>query len=392
MKQGRRGLIALAIVGALLAPTIGQPASAGKAKKVKRVKVKTTITLDPITDAGGRDNVTGEVAAARARCVGDRKVLFKRADGGKLGTVQTDDDGEFTASLPLEDGDLVVATVKKKVVNKRVVKKSSTKKFICKSARSKRQRASSKPAFSLTLDHPNGSVSCNTTVCESQYASGTEVTLVASPNSGYGFSGWSGDCSGTSPTCVLTMDANKAVTASFVAAGPEDAFLNVNKNGLGSGRVTSDPSGLDCDFAPGEECGHNFGDGATVTLTALADEGSTFSGWSGGGCSGTGTCVVTLSETYTMVSALFEEVAETKTITLNFFGSGSGRVTSSPEGLDCTTSCEADFAPGTEVTLTATPDEGNFFAGWVDPCSGTGTCVLTLNDSRSVGAEFTLDP
>ena len=30
------------------------------------------------------------------------------------------------------------------------------------------------------------------------------------------FSGWSGDCTGTSTTCDLTMDANKSVTATFV--------------------------------------------------------------------------------------------------------------------------------------------------------------------------------
>lgn len=41
-----------------------------------------------------------------------------------------------------------------------------------------------------------------------------------------------------------------------------------------------------------------------MTLTATADSGSTFDGWSGGGCSGTGTCIVTLSSD-TAVTASF---------------------------------------------------------------------------------------
>ncbi len=48
--------------------------------------------------------------------------------------------------------------------------------------------------------------------------SGTEVTLTASWNDAtHSFTGWGGGCSGTSSTCVLTMDADKTVTATFAA-------------------------------------------------------------------------------------------------------------------------------------------------------------------------------
>ena len=48
------------------------------------------------------------------------------------------------------------------------------------------------------------------------YASGTGVTLTATPSNGTVFAGWSGaGCSGTAPTCQFTMNANKAVTATF---------------------------------------------------------------------------------------------------------------------------------------------------------------------------------
>lgn len=56
--------------------------------------------------------------------------------------------------------------------------------------------------------------------CLESYIAGTAVTLTASPNFGYRFSGWSGDCSGKNLTCVVTMNSNKSVTANFGSSGP----------------------------------------------------------------------------------------------------------------------------------------------------------------------------
>ncbi len=78
-------------------------------------------------------------------------------------------------------------------------------------------------------------------------------------------------------------------SVSFVMAGPTEP-LTVNPAGTGSGKVTSDPVGIDC----GNRCAYDFGSGLTVTLTATADSGSTFSGWSGE-CSGTGRCIITMA-------------------------------------------------------------------------------------------------
>lgn len=50
------------------------------------------------------------------------------------------------------------------------------------------------------------------------YASGTVVTLSASPASGYTFTGWSGDVSGTASAVIVTMNAAKSVTANFQAS------------------------------------------------------------------------------------------------------------------------------------------------------------------------------
>jgi hypothetical protein len=90
---------------------------------------------------------------------------------------------------------------------------------------------------------------------------------------------------------------------------PTTASLTVTKFGTGSGTVTSGPAGISC----GATCTANFNAGATVTLTAAAAGGSVFAGWTGAGCSGTGTCVVTMGGA-TAVTATFVPLAGSPTL------------------------------------------------------------------------------
>jgi hypothetical protein len=80
----------------------------------------------------------------------------------------------------------------------------------------------------------------------------------------------------------------------------------------------------------------------------------------------------------------------TFSLSVNKSGSGGGSVTSSPAGIDCTTGCQAKFDAGGKVPLTATPDQGSYFAGWSGGgCSGSGdTCTVTMSQAASVGADF----
>ena len=64
--------------------------------------------------------------------------------------------------------------------------------------------------------------------------------------------------------------------------------ITVKKAGTGSGTVTSIPPGIDC----GSTCSASFAAGTSVTLTAVAASGTTFGGWNGGACGGTGICTV----------------------------------------------------------------------------------------------------
>ena len=51
-------------------------------------------------------------------------------------------------------------------------------------------------------------------------------------------------------------------------------------------------------------------------------------------------------------------------LTVNVAGAGSGTVTSTPNGINCPTTCSATFQGIAQVTLTATPGTGFGFAGW----------------------------
>jgi MYXO-CTERM domain-containing protein len=75
-------------------------------------------------------------------------------------------------------------------------------------------------------------------------------------------------------------------------------------------------------------------------------------------------------------------------LTIDKSGSGTGRVRSTPAGIDCGKTCSAEFPPGTELVLTAEPDANGTFVSWSGPCSGAQTCVLRLTEPTRVGAEF----
>jgi hypothetical protein len=79
-----------------------------------------------------------------------------------------------------------------------------------------------------------------------------------------------------------------------------------------------------------------------------------------------------------------------RTLTVSKAGSGAGTVTSSPAGIDCGSTCSADFDHGTVVTLTATVGANSTFGGWSGACTGTGSCTVTMDAAKSVTATFDL--
>ena len=83
------------------------------------------------------------------------------------------------------------------------------------------------------------------------------------------------------------------------------------------------------------------------------------------------------------------------TLAVTLLGAGGGSVNSSPAAIACTsgssTDCSKSFANGTPVTLTATPDWKSIFTGWGVPCSGSGSCLITLDGDAGVSATFAVN-
>ncbi len=159
-----------------------------------------------------------------------------------------------------------------------------------------------------------GAINCGST-CSANVASGTAVTLTATPAAGSTFGGWGGSCTGTG-SCIVTMTAARSVSATFNTSGGTTYALTVTKSGTGSGTVSGGP--INC----GATCSANVASGTAVTLSATPASGSTFGGW-GGSCTGSGSCILTMT-TARSVTATFNGTVPTGTVSINAGGSATG--------------------------------------------------------------------
>lgn len=137
--------------------------------------------------------------------------------------------------------------------------------------------------------------------CTRAYARNTVVQLQAVPDPGSALKEWRGSCTGSGPTCSVTMNLNRSVKAVFKKSPIRTFRLDVAGGGNGAGTVTSQEGlapGINCTLtggsAPSGDCSRSYAGGTSVVLTAVAGEGQTFNGW-GGSCTGTGTCSLSLT-------------------------------------------------------------------------------------------------
>lgn len=228
---------------------------------------------------------------------------------------------------------------------------------------------------------PAGINGCTGT-CTAPFDHGTSVTLSATPANGSTFTGWGhASCPGTG-TCTLPMTDHQAVAPTFAL---RSWTVTATTAGAGTGTLSSSPSGIS---SCAGTCVASFVHGTAVTLTATPGEGSRFGGWSGAGCSGTGTCSFTVNGD-TAATATFVPGAA---LTVVRAGAGGGTVTSDPAGIDCGATCTTSYDAGTSVTLSASPAQGSRFVGWDQDtgCGSASTCTLVLSASRTVTATFAL--
>src|SRR5204863_9371738 len=125
--------------------------------------------------------------------------------------------------------------------------------------------------------------------CTSSYPTGTQLTLVASPDAGFNFVAWTGCPKANGPICQLTMDQDQSVSATFTGTppppppppDPQHTTITIVGFGSGSGTVIDDAGLLNCTITNGSTSGICFasypaGQQTPIGLTAAWDSTSTF--------------------------------------------------------------------------------------------------------------------
>ncbi|MBN1996611.1 DUF4832 domain-containing protein [candidate division KSB1 bacterium] len=144
------------------------------------------------------------------------------------------------------------------------------------------------PVYELLTNATNGSIDLDP--AGGIYEEGTQVTLTAIPEFGYTFSSWSGDLSGTENPVVITMDADKNVTANFVSV----PVYEITTSAV-NGSIELDPEG------------GRYEEGTKVTVRAVPEFGYRFSEW-GGDLSGSKNPETITVDSDKNISAAFDHV------------------------------------------------------------------------------------
>ncbi len=182
------------------------------------------------------------------------------------------------------------------------------------------------PKYTLTASAGDGG---SVSTLGGSYNKGTQVSITATPSEGYRFTGWSNGSSDNPVT--VTLNSNTSITANF----EQIPVYSISVSAEEGGSVSSE--------------GGDYSEGEQVTITTTPDEGYEFSGWSDGNTEATR--VITASEDVTL-TATFTELEYSYQLTVS---AGEGGSVSSEGG---------EYNEGTEVTITATPDEGYVFIRW----------------------------
>ena len=226
-----------------------------------------------------------------------------------------------------------------------------------------RVNAQETPTLTVNIEG-NGQVNPNSTA---PYVYGDVIELTATADLGWSFESWSGDLTGSVNPETITMDSNKTVTATFTQ---DEYTLTVNTNG--NGQVNPNSTGP-----------YVYGD--AVELTAVADSGWEFDGWTGdlGGDVNPETIIMDGNKT---VTATFTEIPPTMyNLTIIVDGSGT---TDPVAGV-------YSYEEDTGVDITAIPDSGMMLDHWILDGGDVGSAnpyTVTVDSNHTLTAVFTKLP
>lgn len=227
--------------------------------------------------------------------------------------------------------------------------------------------------------------------CRFYFLPGTEVTVRAAAEAGKSFVGWSAvACPGTSPCTLRLEDDETSLVARFT---PVDLRIAFSPNS--TGRVTSEPAGIDCGAGGSPSaCAATFPVGTRVTLRAHP-AGAAIVRWQAG-CTPVAAdpfrCVATVADDPHWIGislGVDEQAPVPPVVTVNFQvrRQGTGTV-KGDEGIDCGDRCSARFRFNREVTLVAEEVTGWRFVRWEGACASETRCTLNVGPLTSIRAIF----
>jgi uncharacterized repeat protein (TIGR02543 family) len=212
---------------------------------------------------------------------------------------------------------------------------------------------------------------------KTSYAQGDTVTLVAVPRSGYTFTGWSGDIAASGDTLKIVMKKNITVYADFLNTVTGKKVYTVNTIATnGSVRLTP--------------AGGVYDSGTSVTAIAIPDYGFAFSGWEGAAPANQAEVVVSAQRNVTLTANFGMDPGAVFAIMHISPAPANGKIVTLPAGVQSGDGLK--FKPGTDVAVTAVPDDGCELIAWggdfAQNSAQTNPITVTMNRDRTISATF----
>ncbi|MDD3721461.1 MAG: ice-binding family protein [Lutibacter sp.] len=197
--------------------------------------------------------------------------------------------------------------------------------------------------YTLQVTSVNGTVAINP--IQATYNHGATVVLTPTPATGYEFTSWSGDATGTNNPLTVVMNGNKNITANFTALG-----LTLNVTAV-NGNVVKNPDNS------------TYNNGDNVVLTATPNSGYEFTSWSGD-AAGTDNPLTVLMNANKNITANFSLIATAACTPAVDLGTAGNYVILAESGISTTGTtsvvgdmgifpAEATYITGFDLILTA---------------------------------------
>ena len=181
--------------------------------------------------------------------------------------------------------------------------------------------------YTLTVTASEGGTVNNT---GGTHNANSSVSITATADTGYEFTSWSGDASGTDNPLTVSMNSNKTITANFIRT---QYTLSVGK--IGEGTITQEVISSD-------KTSEEYNSGDVVRLIATPSGGSIFNSWSGSSTETTNQIDITIDGTKSVTATFEETISQVLASNDTFLGVGKWKIRKKTSGTDTSkfTDCE----------------------------------------------------